>query len=477
MDELGRKDEAFRLFCEARDIFPENISALLNLAAMVESGYKTDKAETIKNDMKTLISKSVATRPDIWALSRSYGYVRTPEAFARLGLMWAFSGQPGAAVVGLKKAMDLLPGDKKGAAKQALADVYLAQEHDEDSETLYYELLVENPANQRALMGMARISARKHELNQAMEYLKKAENAGVAKTIVTMEMASFNLMAGNLAQARIALEEIVDLKPEGVTDGNIARAWMMLIGLYAQQRDLTALQECVRRIPENKTLSKNLLLVAKGHVGLVQNNTVEARNNFEAALSAMPNNLSILELLLRLDVIESRKIDAERHVKQVLKLDPNNALGNYIRGTLQFYSREYALAEDSYRKSLERKKSPEVMNDLAWLLHIKGKNVEAEKQARRSLELNDKSATSWDTLGVILMKLGKLDEAEKAFERSIALDPAVISVVVHMAQLQVLKGNKTRAVELIGTLSGKQSELSADSSRELENVKKSLGGM
>ena len=69
------------------------------------------------------------------------------------------------------------------------------------------------------------------------------------------------------------------------------------------------------------------------------------------------------------------------------------------------------------------------------------------------------------------------DEAEKAFERSIALDPAVISVVVHMAQLQVLKGNKTRAVELIGTLSGKQSELSADSSRELENVKKSLGGM
>ncbi|MDD4871605.1 MAG: DUF2723 domain-containing protein [Kiritimatiellae bacterium] len=477
MEDLGKNDDAFSLYHEARDMCPDNISALLNLSTMVVKGYKTDQAESIRNSMKALLSRDYSKRPDIWTLSRAYGYVRTPEAFARLGLVWAFSGQPGAAIVGLKKAMDLLPGDKKGAVKQVLADVYLVQEHDEDSETLYYELLVENPGNHRALMGMARILARKHEFKQAVEYLKKAEIAGVPRSSVTVEMALFNLMAGNLAQARIGLEEVVDLKPEGIGAANVKRAWLMLMGIYTQQRDLTALQECIKRIQENKVLSSSLLLVAKGHLGLVRNNIVDARNNFEASLRAMPNNLSVLELLVRLDVAESRKKEAEVHVKRLLKLDPNNALGNYIRGSLQFHDREYSLAEDSYRKSLERRKSPETMNDLAWVLNVMGEYDEAEKMARGSIELNDKNYAAWDTLGVILMKINKLDEAEKAIEHGMSMAPDMMSLVVHMAQLQVLRGNKEKAINLIATISGKQGNLPEDSYREFENLKKALNNM
>ncbi|OGV69639.1 MAG: hypothetical protein A2283_23595 [Lentisphaerae bacterium RIFOXYA12_FULL_48_11] len=475
MEDLGRKDDAFRLYAEARNICPENISALLNQSSMVAAGYKTDKRDSIKNDMNALNSGDIRRRPDIWTLSRSYGYVRTPAAFAQLGLVWAFSGQPGAAVTGLKKAMELLPEKSKGLAKQMLADVYLVQDHDEDSESLYYELLIENASNKRALMGMARVSARKHDLKKALDYLKKAENAGVPKSVITMEMALFNVMFGNIAQARIGLEEVVDLKPEGVMGANIGRAWIMLMGIYLQQRDLPALSECVKRIEENKTLNKGLAFIAKGHVGLAQNNLMEARNNFCTALDAIPNNILIIELLLRLDVVEGKKKESEGHVQQLLKLDPNNALGNYIRGAVQFDNMEYALAEDSYRKSLQRRRSPEVLNDLAWVLQRRDACHEAERLIRESISLNDKNYISWDTFGVVLMKLNKLDEAEKALDRSMSLaGREVMSVIIHMAQVNILKGSKQKAMDLISMISAKQSSMSAENSKDYEKIQRAL---
>lgn len=477
MEDFGRTNDAFNLYYEAQEIYPDNISALLNMSAMVLRGYKTDKEQEIKNKMSVLFSRDFSKAMDVWTLSRTYGYVRTPEAFARLGLSWAYSGQPGAAVMGLKKAIDMLPSGKSAGARQALADVYLVQEHDEDSSSLYNELLLENPASKRALLGMARVSARKHDLKKALEYLKKAENAGVPKSVITMEMALFNLMFGNIAQARIGLEEVVDLKPEGVMGANIGRAWIMLMGIYLHQRDLAALQECVKRIEENKTFSKGLVFIAKGHVGLVQNNLLEARNNFNAALDIIPSNILIIEMLVRLDVAEGKKKEVDIHVQQLLKLDPINALGNYIRGISQYEDKEYLLAEDSFKKSIERRRSPEALNDLAWVLQLRGKYQEAERLVRESISLNAKQQAAWDTLGVILMKCNRLGESGEALDRAISFGPSRLSSVVHMADLQLLKGDKQRARELIDSLSAKQNELSAESYKDYERVKRALSDM
>jgi len=477
MEDLDRKDDAFRLYSDARNIFPDNLSALLNLSAMVDGGYKTEKAESIRKDLKALLSLDLSKRPDVWTLSRIYGYVRTPEAFGRLGLGWSMSGQPGYAVAGIKRAIDLMPAGKRGGAKQLLADVYLNQQHDDEGEALYYELLVENPANAGALMGMARVSARKSDFKLAMEYLKKAEKAGVPKSTIAVEMASLNLRCGNLEQVRAGLEEVVDLKMEGTSAPTVERIWLMLMGVYAQQTDQKALEGCVKRIQENNLSSQHLALLANGHLELVKKNLPEARKNFENALRSNPNNATALELLLRMDVLEAKKKEAGEHVRKLLTLDPKNAIANYIRGSIQFAGGDLVLAEDSYRRSLERGKSPRVMNDLAWLLQKKGSFQEAEKLAREALKMEEHFSAAWDSLGVILMKTGKYDEAEKSFERSIALTPKDMSAIVHMAQLQVLKGNGEKAIELIGKIPGKPSQFTDDGFDEIEKVRKALDGM
>lgn len=465
----GVDDLAFRAYSKAREIDPENVSALLNLNVMVEKGYETKQAQAIKKDMETLAAK-LKSKYHIWSLSRYYGYVRMPQAFAQLGWIWALSGQPGMATSGMKKALALLPDGERGNVKQALADIYLLYREEEKSEALYQELLAKNPENRGAILGLARIASRKGDFGQAKDLLERAEQAGgVAKTRMALEWASLHAVAGNIGQSRIILEELIELKPD------LLRAWAMLVGVLIQQKDQTGLTECIQRMERLKVGQGHIIGVARSHLALFQNDWEGARKHLEEALALNPGSVQVLELLLKLDVFQIDEDSARAHIMKLLKIDSGNALGNYILGSLQLKSGEYTLAEDSFRKSLEKKKSPNVLNDLAWLLQQQGSYAEAEELVRAALEMNDRMYNAWDTLAVILMRTERLDEAEKALKRSISIFRDDFSVFVHMAELQAMQGNKKRVLELLEMLSDKLNRLSFADQKKLAEVRDMVG--
>jgi len=470
MEDVGKTNDAFSLYSEARNIYPENISALLNQYAMLEKGYKMDRPDVIREEVKSLVSVDMSDRPDAWSLLRSYGYVRDPKIFVALGMLWVASGQPGVAVENMRKTIDFLADSDKSQGKQALADLYLSQN---ESEAVYSEILSEQPGNVPALLGMARFSIRKGNFKQASEYLGKAEKAGASRPLLLLEMASISLMESNVDQARLYAEEIVGLK-ENVAINNVSRVWLILVEIYRNRKDLAGLQHCIDRMNETKALPKYLVHVAAGHLSRLQNKLMDARHHFEMALRDRPDFTSILEYLLRLDLLQGRMSDADDHAAKLLKIDSGNALANYAVGSMQMFKKEYILAEDSLRKSIERRASPEAMNDLAWLLYVRGDYDEAEKLARGSVKQNSKLSDSWDTLGCILVKKGMLDEAEKVFETSIALASDNLGAVLHMAQLQAQKGNKAKAMEFLGELVPNQKQMSAENREEFEKLKKAL---
>jgi Tfp pilus assembly protein PilF len=119
---------------------------------------------------------------------------------------------------------------------------------------------------------------------------------------------------------------------------------------------------------------------------------------------------------------------------------------------MQLDRKEYAKAENSLRKSLERRKDPMVMNDLAWTLQEKGELDEAEALVREALKANEKVGTVWDTLGMILFKRGKLPEAGEALQKSLSLSPDNPAVQLHLAQWHEKKGDMKKAAELAGNL-------------------------
>ncbi len=463
LEDRNRPEDAFRVYARARELDPHNVSALLNQWVLIGKGIGLDRKEKIQEQIARLPQER-QRQYDIRQLAAVYGYVRTPEAFARLGWTWALSGRPGMAISGLKRALGMLTEGEKGEWRELLAGLYLQREQNEKSEALYHALLTENPTNRSALLGLARLAARQGDVQRAVEYLTRAEDAGADKMIVAMEWAILHLMGGDLEQARVAAQEIVARKPD------LLPAWALLVELLVRQRDDAGLQRCIQQLTEVRG-AETIAGAARAHLALLQNDLEEARARFAALHARMPQSPHFLSCLLRLDMVQNRRVEAEQHARRLLAMVPDHAFANYVMGTLQFERGDLALAEDSFRRSLRKQRSLEALNDLAWLLTQRQEYREAETLAREVLRRDETLSAAWDTLAFVLMKTGRMEEAENAFDRCRNAGKPTPQILLHLAEFELRKGNPQRALHILEELDESEPHLSASDRVVLQNLR------
>lgn len=466
LEDAGLRKPAYEAYLKARELDGDNISALLNQMTMLERGYAAADAEKVKNEFRELL-RNLKQKFQIWSLSRVYGYVRMPEAYANLGMSWAFSGQPGMAVAGYKRAMELAP-ERKDQLSQGLAMAYLAQDQAEAGEEILRGLLEKEPGNARILMALARLAARDSRFEEAGTLLARAQKAGVAKERIAMEYAVMHLVAGEPGKARVILQELVDLHPA------LTSAWALMAGVYMMDNDEKGLAECERKLSRAKK-QDFITTIVLAQMALRQARLVEARTYLDQALSMRPNTPLLLELLLRLDVQEGRRDWAGGHIRALLSLDPGHPFANQVLASMQLERKEYAQAENSLRRSLARQSDPTVLNDLAWVLQEKGQLDEAEAMVREALKANGKMAVAWDTLGMVLMKRGKFPEAVEAFQQALALVPDAPMVQFHLAVLCDKQGEARKALELIESLLARPAGLGVAEQEELRKLSRRIG--
>jgi tetratricopeptide (TPR) repeat protein len=143
MQDLERPTDAFMAYSRAREIDPENISALLNQAALINAGFKADDAPQIRKDILD-VAANWEQALTLGALSQTYGYVFNPSAFGELGWAWALSGNRAMSIASLEKAVSL-QGARPSRAKSFLADIYMEQDQDDASAEIYLEMLEQDP--------------------------------------------------------------------------------------------------------------------------------------------------------------------------------------------------------------------------------------------------------------------------------------------------------------------------------------------
>ena len=425
-------------------------------------------AEAIRSDVKKLVDDE--KRYAVWSLSRAYGYVRHPQVFVRLGMDWAASGRPGLALSGLQRALKLATGGDRSRVQQVMADVYLAEDDVVRSEALYREILTKDAKNHAALLGMLRIAMRKGKVEEAVNWLAKAEEADVPRTVLALEEASLQAAAKNLDEARIILEELVELEPESV------RAWGLLASVRLAQDDVAGYEGCLRRMRSIKG-GAGMVSLMEAERAWRKRDFQSARQHYVDALRARPTSPELLERLLRLDVLQGYEHAAEEHAKRLLALVKDNAFAYYVIGSIQLKRNDLVLAEVSLRKSMALRRSPEVMNDLAWLLVEKGNYEEAEELAREVLDKVPKMAPTRDTLGVIQMRVGKLDEAQKTLEQTVELAPGLMAAYLHLAECHMLKNDKPRVVQLLKQLGKNRHQLSIRDQDKMEEIGRKVGYM
>jgi len=441
MEDRAEKQRAGEAYRAALALDPENISARLNLT-MLALREQWPEAEQLEKELEPLAELTDA-QLQMWSLAARFGYIAHPEAYARRGMAWALSGKPRVAITEIQKAMQT-SGDTPGL-NMLLASMYFADNQWDESEAMFTRVLAEDPDHHAALLGMARLAARRGQLDVAQGYLNRLKEISATPNAVRHEEAVLELLAGRVDSARNMLEAIVEDQP-GATD-----AWslLVLIGLSTQDNEL--LDRALNVLGENAAMKPQSLMVI-AHAQIQRRQWAEARQTLERVLRLRPQHVEAMDQLLRLDVVEMRQDSARQRVQQILAINPRHPFANYILGSLHYAADNKVLAESAYRVAINEHPTPEALNDLAWVLQERGALEEAMLHIEASLELNSQNPNAWHTQGVLWMRQGEQDEALRAFQQALDLNPDDYRVQISMAQLYVEQGEKEKARALLKKL-------------------------
>lgn len=483
LETFGSKTDAFTIYHEVHKFDENNISALLNFASMIQAGFHPELKDQAMADLEAFQRRLTAPL-EIWSLSRTFGYVSSPEAFARLGWTWAMSGQSNLALKSLNRALKDIQPEKQNKLRAVMANIYM-QNHDRvGSERVYQEILDEDPGDHNALIGMVRINVMEGRPEKAQEYLNLAKKAGVPRQRLLYETIGLELSIGELDRARIIAQEMMEMDPNNVDVYVVLSS--IASQLYADATSPEQMKEAeasmLKAVEEMTRISGAddfKTLFVRGRMNLVTQNFAEARENFRAALRRAPNPnvVPLLESILTADHALVDKDNANRTARMILHRDPKHAYANYILGSLALEREEYHSAEDFLEQALET--SPKgilILNDLAVAkLHLK-KYAEAERLIRRSFETDNQVYAAWDTLGEILLAQDDINGAFEAFQTAVKLNDNDLRVHLHIAQVHYRRGELEKSRDIIRRLAAGADVFIGEDLKQYQELSQALLG-
>lgn len=278
-----------------------------------------------------------------------------------------------------------------------------------------------------------------------------------------LKRAGLHVSAGNPRDAQAVLERLVAARPD------LDAGWETLtLALYAA-RDEEGLQTLLGRLDAMEAQGGHVYPLALGRLAMLRANTASATAYLQQALERGGRNAAVLEAVVDLD-LAGADIEALRvHIKKLAAADARNPVGLRAQASLAVLHGDLDHAERLLRSSLELRQSPDTLTDLAWVLHEKGSLSEVEKLVRTGLRLNERIPKLWHTLGKVLAETRRIDEARRAFEHGLKLDPGDVNSLLDLAGLEIENGNRRRGAELLDLADRNPARLSAaDESRIVE---------
>jgi len=472
LDDLGLPEEAFRAYLTARELWPDNISALLNLFELVSRGRHPEMKDTLDTQLRRKVENPHERYP-LWALSRYYGYVRNYGLFVRMGWSWALSSSPGSVLAGLRSAYSVQEDEEKRTALSALmASVYALRGDYKKSADEYRNVLKSDPKNTAAISGLARLALQQSVVADARKILETGEAAGASKRLLRQDWAALHLVAGDLPRARILLQELAE-EPD-VQPMTLAMLAMVMI----EQQESSAVEAKILPRLGKMTEGKDAYFaqVVQGRIwqGKGKAGHKNARLCFHRASLLRPDVQALQEVILMLDVSLEDQKAAEAHALTVLRQRPNQPYANFIIGSIRLEQGQYGDAEVYLRRSAE---APEptlaALNNYAQTLCRIRKLDAAETMARKAASRAPDRYEGWSTLAFVLAVKGETEGAAKALATARAINSDDQRLYLVDGLIAVNRGDPAAAAKAADQV-GAKSGLSVTDRRELQNLRDAI---
>lgn len=463
--ERGQGPAALETFQQARRISAENISALLNLLTLAQAD-NLPEAAGYEAEWETYKERQMDSRV-MWSLSALYGYVHNTGFLVRHGMMWAVSGKPRMAEAELRRAAGGQAVNPE--VKAFLGRAYLHSGDVQRSAEFYREVLAEKPDDVQALVMLAEMSLGAEDYEEAERLFARAEAAGLPPERLRFERIVLAFLRGQTATALADLKELVK------QDKTNLRAWALLAMLTSDGNDNDTYENALKALKELQgTTPEVRLMLAELHSK--RKDWAAARAELEEAVRMNPRQVRAWEMLVTVDFQERKRELAEDHVRVLLTLDPENFTGNLMLGSFQYARGQNSLAESSYRAALQVRRDPTALNDLAYLLMIKGPAAFPEARALidEALAIRPGNPLLLSTRGELNLREGRLEAAEQDLQQVLAAMPDEAQAILLSAQLYAARGQKEAALELAERLADRQRELPAEQQSRLQDLLKQL---
>jgi len=451
----GQLQEAFFSYYKASELNPDYLPARLILGKFYLAGNRFEDATKAA---QAILAKDPENIDGQILLADAYAgknisegiklldevLQRHPDsvaAYLHLGGLYTKLGNPEAALQRFQKAVAVDP--KSVDARETLARYYVTQNQFDKAEAEYRATVAAQPGSVDANLALASFYFRQQRFSEAepvyRELVKLQKNSPQSR----FTLANFYLKTGHADQARKLDEEIArdapDFLPARLQVAEMALSQQRydeadrVVGSVLKDRpkEPQALilqakislarqnpQKAVQDLENAQRLEPNVpaLHYWKGVAYRLQGNLDLAQQSFEMALSLDEHYLDAQIALARLALDRGKSDAALRYAQQVLKEDPQQAVAHYLAGSA------YANLKDLPR---------------------------AEAELQTYIQSEPKSADGLTRLGDVRLMQHRYDEAEKEFEKALAIDSKQMKALTGLVNLYGSRGQKDKAIARI----------------------------
>ncbi len=378
-------------------------------------------------------ARPVAARaPDVGALAALVGQGRLAEAEQAAGALLA--SQPGAGILwkilsvalvrqgkdalqALRRAAELLPQDPEAHANLGAA-LHDRRQWSEALASLQRALAI-RPDDPQSLVDAGNALRALGRARESLALYQRALRLAPDDAPVHNNLGNAHLELGDAAQAAACYRRAAQLRPgDAGIHCNLGNALRQLGELE------TAATESARAIALDPRLA-----MAHNNLGLCLAGRGERQQAVASYRRALELDPDYVEALINLgnvlrDLGERR--EALTLCCRAVELEPLRAAGHLSAGFARFELRQTEAAVDSFRRALALGGvDAEARLGLAAALRRLGERAGAEAACRAVLEQQPRNAAALLQLGELHADRGQFAEAQRLFERTLAIDPAM----------------------------------------------------
>ena len=344
----------------------------------------------------------------------SSGYISMLEAYKKshkprsdlaltLALLYKASNQTGQALASFNQALDINPENPEALIQKAellrlekdldgaltmIKSAFKQQPENKQLNILYTQLLFQTNHIQEATQQAESLLDKNIKDKQLTYYLAlllleneqltTAQKAFKHLLIIEENDSSPHFYLGHIAQAqknnKQAIEHYISVK-EGP---NILQALTRAVALLESDQNKAQVQQILKDARASLPSQATQIFTIEAEWLNLHNYSDEAFTLIEDALSITPDNTTLL--YTRAMMIESTNFpQAEKDLRQVLTLDPDNATAlNALGYTLLLHTDRFTEAHQLIQTALNLEpEDPAILDSMGWVLHKMGRSQEA----------------------------------------------------------------------------------------------------